>query len=256
MKYIKSKGGYYYKVYKNGKKKRISKKDFLKQKMKGGGDSRARGCMSSTIKATERCIQRVNDSRAGRCLNCATCGRCGSCVTDFLYRNVSAQDLRYNSENAPNVSAQDLSAQDLRHNNKNDLTSDSDFNNVLEREPPAKDVQKTIKKAKAMLREGKEQRIQDMSQESTIPIQGINQPAYHKNKHTPVFWGDMTVSELYLKLVEPPKNFSNDIDIQKGIINFFKPGTEITVDRRQKTKNIVRKKLIEILKEQIDSYEQ
>ena len=32
MKLIKSKGGYYYKVYKNGKKKRISKETYLKAK--------------------------------------------------------------------------------------------------------------------------------------------------------------------------------------------------------------------------------
>ena len=34
MKYIQSKGGYYYKMYNNGKKKRISKEDFMKHKNK------------------------------------------------------------------------------------------------------------------------------------------------------------------------------------------------------------------------------
>ena len=32
MKYIKSKKGYYYKIYKNGKKIRISKIEYIKQK--------------------------------------------------------------------------------------------------------------------------------------------------------------------------------------------------------------------------------
>ena len=32
MKYIKSKGGYFYKEYKNGKKKRVSKEEFMKHK--------------------------------------------------------------------------------------------------------------------------------------------------------------------------------------------------------------------------------
>ena len=34
MKIIKSKGGYFYKIYKNGKKKRISEKEYLKIKLK------------------------------------------------------------------------------------------------------------------------------------------------------------------------------------------------------------------------------
>ena len=34
MKIFKSKGGYFYKVYKNGKKKRISKREYLKIKNK------------------------------------------------------------------------------------------------------------------------------------------------------------------------------------------------------------------------------
>ena len=36
MRVIKSKGGYFYKEYKNGKKKRISKTEYIKVNLKGG----------------------------------------------------------------------------------------------------------------------------------------------------------------------------------------------------------------------------
>lgn len=48
MKYIKSKKGYYYKIYNNGKKKRISKDEYLKMKINGGASAISKCCGSTT----------------------------------------------------------------------------------------------------------------------------------------------------------------------------------------------------------------
>ena len=68
MKYIKSKGGYYFKEYKNGKKKRISKKEFMKHKeYKNGKKKRIskKEFMKHTKSITKKPTKKVTKKQKG-----------------------------------------------------------------------------------------------------------------------------------------------------------------------------------------------
>ena len=68
MKYIKSKGGYYFKEYKNGKKKRISKEEFMKhKKYKNGKKKRIskKEFMKHTKSITKKPTKKITKKQKG-----------------------------------------------------------------------------------------------------------------------------------------------------------------------------------------------